>query len=430
MTQIRDDICIVIPWHLCTTPRAVKEADALVAAGFRVRVVSALGPIERQRADDKAIAASRNWSWDPIGMSRIHAEESFRYWRSTLSYKFFSRLPRFTWIVPGVVERGERRGFTDLAAKAASQPANLFIGHYPAGLAAAAKAAAKCRAKLGYDAEDFHTGEQDGSKAGRRSSALIARIEGRCLPMCSYITASSPGIAAAYSNKYGINPPITVQNVFPFADRDSTDGKVKERRSASFSIYWFSQTIGPDRGIEYAIKACATLNRPFELHLQGTVAPRYKAELMQLAQAHEMADHLFFHEQCPFGELLSRAAEHDVGLALEQRQSENRDLCQTNKIFMYLLAGLAVVATDTSGQRAVLETCPSTSSLVPHGDVRMLGNSLRFLQEDPERLRRHKESALNAARQNWNWETSSKILVSAVRGVLADRPASSDEMPT
>ena len=423
MTERRHNICIVIPWHLCTTPRAIKEADALATAGFRVRVVSGQGPVARQRSDDGAIAASRNWRWDPIRWSRNHPEESPGYWRSTLSYRFFRRLPRVTWIVPGIVERGERKGFSDLANRAASEPADLFIGHYPAGLAAAAKAARRWNAKLAYDAEDFHTGEHDGSKTSRRLSALIARIERRYLKRCSYVTASSPGIAAAYGHKYGIDQPVVIQNVFPLADRNSMDGKVKDRRGSSFSIYWFSQTIGPGRGIEDAITACGTLSRSFELHLRGTVTPGYKTELIQLAQANNMADHLYIHDQAPFGEVLSRAAEHDVGLALEQTHSANRDLCQTNKIFIYLLGGLAVAATATRGQRAVLEACPSAGKLIPPGDTATLGNFLRLLQENPGLLRCHKEAALNAARQNWNWEITSTRVVETVQPVLARRNA-------
>lgn len=309
-------VCIVTPGHLCTSPRVVKEADALQNAGFGVRVVSGRGPDERQRQDDSDIAGARKWRWDPVGWSNIHDGEKVRYWRAVFSHCVLRHLPKFSWSIPGIPERSEQKGFSDLATTAASEPNDLFIGHYPAGLAAAAKAADRWGAKFGFDAEDFHTADHDGSKEGRRLSALIAQIERRYLVQCSYVTASSPGIAAAYGQKYGIRPPVVIPNVFPLADRHSMDGKVKDRRGAPFSVYWFSQTIGPGRGIEYAIEACATLNGPFELHLRGTISLQYKTDLIQLAQANNVADHLFFYEQVAFVNVLARAAEHDVGLSI------------------------------------------------------------------------------------------------------------------
>src|SRR2546422_9615422 len=55
--------------------------------------------------------------------------------------------------------------------------------------------------------------------------------------------------------------------------------------------------------------------------------------------------------------LVRLAAEYDVGLALEVPISENRIICMndlcTNKVFTYLMAGLAVAA-STLGEGATL----------------------------------------------------------------------------
>ncbi len=59
------------------------------------------------------------------------------------------------------------------------------------------------------------------------------------------------------------------------------------------------------------------------------------------------------HPLIPANELLSRVAEHDIGLALELRQPDSRNLTVTYKFLHYLLAGLAVVASDTAGQSEV-----------------------------------------------------------------------------
>ena len=51
--------------------------------------------------------------------------------------------------------------------------------------------------------------------------------------------------------------------------------------------------------------------------------------------------------------MLSRIAEHDIGFAGEQNYCRSRDLTVTNKILHYLLGGLAVIASDTAGQRQI-----------------------------------------------------------------------------
>ena len=49
----------------------------------------------------------------------------------------------------------------------------------------------------------------------------------------------------------------------------------------------------------------------------------------------------------------------DVGLALERPENANYSRTVTNKLFSYLLAGLAVAASDTPGQRQVMSQVPN-----------------------------------------------------------------------
>ena len=53
-------VCLIGPGHVASNPRLVKEADALHAAGFRVRVVSGTShPLVEPL--DQALLASRPW---------------------------------------------------------------------------------------------------------------------------------------------------------------------------------------------------------------------------------------------------------------------------------------------------------------------------------------------------------------------------------
>ena len=58
-------VCLVSPGHVATNPRLVKEADALCAAGFRVRVVAAdYWPAFRPL--DDAVLAGAPWEFRKV----------------------------------------------------------------------------------------------------------------------------------------------------------------------------------------------------------------------------------------------------------------------------------------------------------------------------------------------------------------------------
>ena len=87
-------------------------------------------------------------------------------------------------------------------AAACAVPADLYIAHYVAALPAAGAAAQRHRAMLGFDAEDFHSGEGMGSPAEARRMAMVRVVEGAWLPRCRHLTAAAPLIGDAYASLY------------------------------------------------------------------------------------------------------------------------------------------------------------------------------------------------------------------------------------
>jgi hypothetical protein len=94
-------------------------------------------------------------------------------------------------------------------------------------------------------------------------------------------------------------------------------------------------------------------------------------------------------------------------------------LCLTNKVFTYMLAGLAVVFTDTPGQRALAEDLGEGAVLYEAGDVAALAGRLKGWACQPHSLAGAKAASWQAARRRWHWEHPSErgILLEAVRRV-------------
>ncbi|MDB4875815.1 MAG: hypothetical protein JWM41_2261 [Gemmatimonadetes bacterium] len=418
-------ICIVAPGYISSMPRVVKEADALAAAGYRVRVVSSQGDVEHVRPNDQLVADQRRWRWDVVGWSRHRSGERRTYWRSTARQRAFAAAPAWAWQLGNVAERADGQLYPELARRASSEHADLYIGHYPAGLAAAAAAARRHDALFAYDVEDLHTGEHDDTAWGRGRAARIDFIESRYANDCAHITASSPGIASAFARRRAMNAPTVVHNVFPWQDRLTVDREVRDRRGDTLSLYWCSQSVGVERGLVDAMVAIGLLGGPVQLHVRGTISSDTLATLSSIAAANGVAEHVTFHPQVSPGELLSRTMEHDVGLALEQGHTANNCIAASNKLFLYMLAGLAVAATDVPGQRAIADVTPDAVRLYPPGEPARLAEMLERWRRDPDALAADRAAALDAARSRWNWEREQAVLIDAVDATLRVRRTAS-----
>lgn len=411
-------VCLVTPGHLSTNPRLVKEADALHAAGCRVRVVATKFAAWADRADGEFLDRPWPTSWARFGpLARWPGRQAMRLRRRILR-PLALHAPR----LPGVAALAFHDVVPQLARLAALAPADLYIAHNLAALPAAVWAARRHGARVGFDAEDFHRGELAAVPANEPARRLTAGLEARYMPCCAYVTAASDGIARAYAEALGIACPTTILNSFPLAERQGTtppDELARERHGPGLSLYWYSQTIGPDRGLEDALRAMASLGTGVRLHLRGSWADGYETTLLREARRLGVADRVHHLPPAPPGQLVERAARHDVGLALEVPATTNRDLCVTNKILVYLLAGLGVAATDTAGQREVLGHVPGAGFLYPAGNADALAACLRPWLAADGALAGARATSRLAGERRFCWEIERKIFLGIVHRALA-----------
>jgi glycosyltransferase involved in cell wall biosynthesis len=114
-------------------------------------------------------------------------------------------------------------------------------------------------------------------------------------------------------------------------------------------------------------------------------------------------------------------AGHDIGLALELAEIPSRDLTITNKILQYLNAGLAVVASDTAGQREVLARAPDAGLLVNLSDAVATATALDHLLGDRAAMMRRQQAARRLAEEVYCWEREAPRLLSLVADALPTR---------
>ena len=351
-------ICLVSPGHLASNPKLVKEADALHEAGYAVRVVAGdVTPSARHL--DNTISAKASWPIVKVGLGPRSFYVARRI-RQELARKTFAfrggGLRRAIWAHSPITQK--------LAKAAAAEAADLYIGHYIAALPAAAWAARQHQAKLGFDAEDDHVGELIDAPESRLEIALRQKIETHFLAYCQHRTAASPDIADVYQRRYGVSM-MPILNVFPLSTAPPAPSyKRLCNNGSTLSIYWFSQTIGPGRGLEQILIAIARMRSHAKLSIRGHNSMRYSTRLRALAAELDLTDSLRFLPSAPPDEMVRLAAQHDVGLATEIGTPPSRAVCLTNKIFTYLLAGIPVLLSNTPAQRRIAQELGSAARLV------------------------------------------------------------------
>lgn len=395
----------------------MKEADTLAGIGLKVTVVGSQH--DSWVVDwDRQLMKRKSWRYVPVRWDRSLLRPILTRAYTGTRYHIFRKMFKSGISFNEIAKLAYCRLYHELLKQALQTKPNLFIAHNPQALPVACDAAESLGALVAFDSEDFHSGEFSGSARQSLEARLVGFLEHRYLSKCRYVTTSSEEIAKALERRYGIKKPTPIHNVFPWRDRQLLDGQIKDRSGPELSLYWFSQIIGLDRGLQDVIKAIGILSKPVQIHLRGDISENTKNELLKLAKSASVRQQLHFHAPVPPEALLSRVAEHDIGLALEQPVNPNRQLTVTNKFFFYLLAGISIAATDTEGQRSIMQTCPEAGFLYPPGDYQALAKGLQELIDSPDLLKRRKKAALKAAEEKWNWEIEEKKLVALIKTCL------------
>jgi glycosyltransferase involved in cell wall biosynthesis len=404
-------ICIITPGNVSSNPRVVKEADALVEAGYEVRVVAGdMVPWVRKR--DATIFSRARWRYDLVGQnSNIYY--TLRRVRRMLAHKALT--VGFEGVNIAVAAHSTMTG--QLTVAAVREPADLYIAHYTAAVPAAAAAAYRHQSSFGFDAEDFHFCEFSVDCPARRA---IQIIEKTFLSQCAYVTAASPRIAKAYASSYNIALPTVVLNVFPLSHAPIGPTPAGAAVPGP-SLYWFSQTIGPDRGLETAVVALGLARSRPHLYLRGAKAADFPEHLYELARKNGVDGRIHILEPEVPADMERLAAAYDIGLVSETGHVENRRIALTNKLFSFVLAGIPVVASAIPAHRDLADAMGSTLALYDPDSPEQLANAVDALLLNQDRLARARSEAWHLGQDLYNWEHERAALVAAVGRVLAHR---------
>jgi glycosyltransferase involved in cell wall biosynthesis len=407
----RKHVCIVTPGHLSTNPRVMKEATALHGEGCSITIICGNYIPDAARGDCEM--AHPEWTLRHVPFGRkltnpvVHIRQRAEQALARLVVRLGAVSSENLYLAHAPIA-------SDLVSAACAVPADLYIAHYVAALPAAAKAAEKHRACYAFDAEDFHLGDLPEAAEHKLDRSLVRAIESKYLPNCNYVTAASPGIADAYVAYYDIKRPKVVLNTFPLAQAPSGPTAIGSTTPGP-SIYWFSQTIGPNRGLECAVEAIARARTKPHLYLRGSLANGFGEKLLQIAAQYHAEGRVHCLQPAPPDDLERLAAVYDLGLIAETGETFARQVCLTNKLFSYLLAGVPPIMSDTLAHKAFAEDAGLEGHIYRTGDTIGLANLIDGFLENPERLAAARLNTWNLAQERYNWDLERATFLGVVR---------------
>ncbi|RYG43847.1 MAG: hypothetical protein EOO01_20595, partial [Chitinophagaceae bacterium] len=347
---------------LATNPRLVKELRACLKAGHRATVIS---------------FSFQNWS-RPLN-DRIFDEFS-----SLVTFVLLpgDRTAKWQWLSSTIMNFAARfvakafPGNVYLATiglykrswlllnrlRTLRGQFDLVIAHNPGAFVPAFYFASKQKLPLGIDLEDYHPGESSNTKEIRQMEALLKSVGKRA----SVFTASSQWIldeTRKWLPDVSLKT-VVIRNVFSRQQQPP----FKSLPIEPLRLIWFSQTVGLNRGIQDAILA---MNKVTFGCIELTVIGHCQIDTReQLCQLHKSDKHsIRFLEPMQEAELIETCSRHHIGMALEPGFSLNNELALSNKLFTYLLAGNAIVASETKAQKEFIQSHNGVGWSIPIGAV-------------------------------------------------------------
>jgi glycosyltransferase involved in cell wall biosynthesis len=269
-------------------------------------------------------------------------------------------------------------------------------------LPAGALLARRWHARLVYDSHEIYTRQEPDPP--RVYCAVVRRLEGALARRSEAVITVSEAFGAEITHELQLNrPPHLVLNcpaVVPDIPSASSVDVVR-------AIY--QSATGPGRMPEDAVDAAAHIGGA---HLTLRILGTDLGALRRLVAAHGLDEKVSVVEPVPANSLVEGLAGFQIGVMINRPISRNDELTLPNKLFEYMMAGLAVVAPDLPSVGTFVER-EGVGITYRAGDAAALGAAIRRLAEDPALLAACSDRARRLALESYNAEAQGPVLARA-----------------
>jgi hypothetical protein len=409
----RHHVTLVTSAQPSANPRLLKEAISIYNAGYETTVVWCPISPWADEFDQKLFNEYPSIKWIKAG---YHAKtEPIGYWYARIRQKVWLFIYKSIGNYFDAAIKSQVLYSQELNSIALQKEASLYIGHNLGALPAISKASKRHKAKSIFDFEDYHRGE---SHETSLQTKMVIDVEDKYIPLISYLTTASPSISNAYKKIFPDKLIATINNCF---SHEYAIDSVKEIPQKPLKLFWFSQYIGKKRGLETVLEAISLLSEhKVSITLLGSCSSEMKTYFLSLASSFQLeSNQLVFMDSIDEKDIVGIASTHHIGIVAEYGHIQNRNLCLTNKIFMYLLSGNALVLSDTHAHVELLKQYNDIGVPFQQENAGDLSKMLLKYIAYPNLLEQARIASLKLGQQTLNWEVEKKVFLSNIDRVLA-----------
>jgi len=257
-----------------------------------------------------------------------------------------------------------------------------------------------------------------------RLRALARRTIRHMVSYCAgYITAS-PFYFQELGKLYGAKEMTLIRNVPPYKAVTKSN-RLHQRLGLgpNIRIALYQGALQPNRGLDRLVRVAAFLHPDIVIVIMGNESKGTRAQIDTLIMHEGMADRIKIIPAVPYEELLNWTASADLGLTIFQPDySLSIQFTLPNKLFEYLMAGLPVLSSQLDAIAEMIKRY-EVGKVVPSLAPEDVGAAINAMLADHDSLARMSSNALEVAKCEFYWEKESQKLIHLYKEILSEHKA-------
>ncbi|MCP4367642.1 MAG: glycosyltransferase family 4 protein [Deltaproteobacteria bacterium] len=258
-----------------------------------------------------------------------------------------------------------------------------------------------------YETHEFHVDQSAAHPAWYRR--VIMALEGWVAKRSTNMIVVGNCIAQAIRRQYQLDTqPVVIKNCPPFQQVTKSSDIELPFKLLYHGVYQ------PKRGLEQVILAMHHID---EAHLYLRGYGYWEKPLHNLVTAEDLEDRVTFFPPVPMQTLVTEAAPFDVGVGAFQGVNLSSRYCLPNKVFEYMMAGLALAVSDLPELHRVVDDYGVGVTFDP-ADPEDIARKINSMLDNPDVLHQMQRRSLKAAREVFNFEAEGKKLQKIVEDII------------
>ena len=236
---------------------------------------------------------------------------------------------------------------------------------------------------------------------------VVAHVEANYIRSARVVSSVSPGITAHLDATYHVPAThLTLRNAPAYQATDP-------RPAGDPVRLLYHGIVSPGRGLEALIESAASWAPGYTLTIRGPASPPdYMDQLAALSGRHGAAARVSLEGPVPMTSLVAAARPFDIGLMALPGHSAHTRFALPNKLFEYMMAGLALAVTDLEEMVTLLDNTGAGFILGDGSSAAITAAINSLTRSEVDRMR---AAALQAAKR-YNWETEAAPVIDAYLG--------------